>query len=266
MLAVFAGHGKHGAQLAEMAAAILSRHVRTCLFPKERGANWKEGCSSASYGSGGSSTWSGESGGRDLFWATSLERVIDDGFVDASIAIDGTRWSRNSGTTAMLCLVRKGRLVVGTCGNSCVMVAFKKGGLNRLKLMSELHETADMEERERVIRFGGMIQEGGVVTDQEERCTLAVTRSLGDLEMRSAGVCQIPTIRSFDLGAKDTHLIVSSQPLWSGESRFAPQRLADVVGRGKWTCAVDLAEALMRVAFGGSGPTCDATILCARLR
>lgn len=134
-----------------------------------------------------------------------------------------------------------------------------------LQLLSDPHGVADSAERERVERFGGLVN-GSSVSDQDERYTLPFTRSLGDLEMRSAGVCQLPTIRTFDLGGRDTHLIVSSLPLWKGDSVMAPQKLADCVSKGKGACMVDIAEELMKVGFGASGPTYDATILCARLR
>lgn len=157
--------------------------------------------------------------------------------------------------------------MVGTCGNSCVILASKHAGVTRLRLISELHEAALAEEKERVQRFGGVVRDAdGAVTDPDDTCCLAVTRTLGDLDMRRSGVCQLPTIRSFELGPRDTHVIVSSQPLWSGPSDFAPQRLAEVVAKDQWMCGRDLAEALMTVAFGAGGPTCDATILCAKLR
>lgn len=195
-----------------------------------------------------------------------MESVMDEAFVEASIAVDGTQWSANCGTTATMCLVRKGVLVVGTCGNCCVMVASRRAGKTSVRLLSERHETGVQGEVERVKRFGGVVH-GGVVSDADDKWALCVTRSLGNLEMRRAGVCQIPTVRTFALAARDTHVILSSQPLWAGDCVMAPDRLAGVVGDavGKGKGMVDLSEALMNVAFGASGPTHDATILCARL-
>lgn len=144
------------------------------------------------------------------------------------------------------------------------MVASRRNGHTTVELLTEPHDLHFDTERERVVRFGGIVN-GETVSDAEQRVTLPFTRSLGDLEMRKMGICQIPTIRTHELGAKDTHLIVSSLPLWK-EGRTAPQRLADVVGKDRHGDLVELSEQLMRVAFGATGPTYDATILCARLR
>lgn len=279
MLSVFAGHGKHGARLAELAATVVSRHVRRCLYPtRNNDGNIVDGkAESTSSGSSFGSLVSAPSGEGDLalpleeiarescVFKPSLERVVDDAFVEANIAVDATIWARNSGATATVCLLRKGTLVVGTVGNACVMVASRRAGSLTIHLLSEPHDLGFDDERERVERFGGVVS-GESVSDLDDTLTLPFTRTLGDLEMRKAGICQIPTIRTHDLTARDTHIIVSSQPLWKGEATTAPDRLAEVIAKGKDDGMVELAEQLMKVAFGATGPTYDATILCARLR
>ena len=237
MMSVYAGHGKHGSYLAELAATVVSRHVRRQLPQKP-------------YPNG------------ELDY--SLEKIVDDAFVEANIAIDATPWSRNSGVTATVCLLRKRHLVVATCGKPCVMVASKRGGVTSLQLLSDVHRLEDEEEKERVERFGGLVK-GTSVSDEDGHYTLSFTRSMGDLEMRSSGICQIPGIRTYNITSKDTHIILSTQPLWE-DSEFAPQQFNDALAKYGDGCMVDLAEVLMQVAVGKTNPLCDATILCSKLR
>lgn len=247
MLSVFAGHGKHGSRLAELAATVVSRQLKRRLASAEQERT--SGSFHKAYPA----------------FDDSMEQSVDDAFVEANIAVDATQWSRNSGATATVCLLRKGRLVVGTCGEPCVMVVTKRSGKVQIRLLSDSHHIDQIDEKARVERFGGLVKNGSV-SDEDGRYTLPFTRSLGDLEMRSSGVCQVPTIRSFDVNGRDTHIILSTQRLWSGSSLLAPPPLVDVMVRKGDACVVDLAEALMQVAFGVSGPTHDATILCARLK
>lgn len=236
MLSVYAGHGKHGSYLAELAATVVSRHVRRQL-PQKFG---------------------------DDLECDSLQRIVDDAFVEANIAVDATPWSSNSGATATLCLLRKHQLVVGTCGEPCVMVASKRAGKLHVQLLSEVHRVDSEDEKERVERFGGRVN-GSSVSDEEGHYVVSFTRSLGDLQMRSSGICQVPDIRSYDVSSRDTHIIVSTQRLWT-DGEFAPQPFADAVATYGEGCMVDLAEILMDVALGKNTPISDATILCAKLR
>lgn len=245
MLSVFAGHGKHGSCLAELAATVVSRQIRRILA--------RDAASLP--------------GAQKLVtpFDDSLERIVEDAFVEANIAVDATPWSRNSGATATVCLVRKGELVVGTIGEPCVMIATKKSGRTQINMLSDSHRLDVAGEKERVQRFGGVVA-GDSVSDEEGRYMLPFTRSLGDLEMRSSGVCQVPAIRTFNLCSKDSHVILSTQRLWTGSSMTAPQALNNIVENIGSNCMVDLSEVLMDAAFGASGPTHDATILCAKLR
>lgn len=245
MLSVFAGHGKHGCVLAELAATVVSRQVRRRM-PRD--------------GFPASSFYKGVAQG-----PISMERIVDDAFVEANIAVDEVPWARNSGATATVCLLKKGQLVVGTCGEPCVMLVTRRTGNMQIQILSDSHHVNIKDERDRVQRFGGLVS-GGSVSDEEGLFVLPFTRSLGDVEMRSAGICQVPAIRTFAVTSRDSHIIVSTQRLWGGDSCYAPCQLVDVVRKLGDGCMISMAEQLMKVAFGVSGPTHDATILCAKLR
>ena len=44
--------------------------------------------------------------------------------------------------------------------------------------------------------------------------TLAVTRALGDLELKTEGVCNIPDIEVFEITQRTQMLVVASDGLW----------------------------------------------------
>lgn len=81
------------------------------------------------------------------------------------------------------------------------------------------------------------------------------------------GTCPTPSIRSFELSSRHTHVIVSTTRLWPGDSEIAPQPISDVFAKASSQASViDLAERVTETAFGGCAPTHDTTVLVARLR
>lgn len=98
---------------------------------------------------------------------------------------------------------------------------------------------------------------------ESESCT---SHSQNNIDGRIPGMPAVPTIRTYQLKPRDTHVIVTTQPLWTGSSPLAPKPIVDAVIALQDASVVDLAERLMKISFGISGPTMDATILCCKLR
>lgn len=71
----------------------------------------------------------------------------------------------------------------------------------------------DDEERSRVQKQGSNVhwtQNSWRIGD----AGIQITRSLGDVDLKSNGVCALPEIASFDLSPSDAFLIIGSDGLW----------------------------------------------------
>ncbi|KFM78338.1 Protein phosphatase 1K, mitochondrial, partial [Stegodyphus mimosarum] len=112
-----------------------------------------------------------------------------------------------SGTTATVCLLRNSvELVVGHVGDSRALLC-RNGDTKRLTT----DHTADLKsEKERILKSGGMIN-----TDNLGRHLvngrLAMTRSLGDLDLKPYGVTAQPDTRSLEVKhGRDAFLILTT--------------------------------------------------------
>jgi serine/threonine protein phosphatase PrpC len=263
MIAVFAGHGPHGSEIAELAAHTLSDVLEKRLLasPPSRPTDLvPKAVVGASGGSTGSSSASEDEGPLHV----PIELAMQDAFVEANIAIDATPWAKHSGTTATVCVLRGGKLVVGSVGDCSLVLGRRRGGITKLTRLSDRHSVGLELEKERVERFGGVIHRG-FISDESERTSLGVTRSLGDTEMRKSGVCQLPQIGSIAITHRDCIVALSTIPLWEDvNSVVAPPELAKVVN-AKLDGPLEISQLLLETAFGVAGPACDATLVCMQL-
>jgi serine/threonine protein phosphatase PrpC len=316
MVAAFAGHGPHGAQIAELAADTISdvlerRLLRGAAGERKRSDSGVSGASSeygeSSVESASVETASGSSadgdveddvsaargkagllspsaagpdgadlgaddaavpGGDGAFFPVSVELAMQDAFVEASIAVDATPWARHSGTTATVAVIRAGVLVVGAIGDGAVILGRRRSGRVTLQRLTAAHRVGDdAGERARVERFGGTITAGHVADGGHAR-VLAVSRTLGDTDMRRAGVCQLPQIGSMPITHRDALVAVSTMPLWTGAGAVAPPDLSRHVDEARVARQgpFELSRRLLDAAFGSSGPAQDATLVCMQLR
>lgn len=247
MVAAFAGHGPHGAKIADLAADVLSDVLERRLLSDHHPLQHLHHQSST------------------YPCSVPVELAIQDAFVEANIAIDATPWAKHSGTTATVCVMRAGKLYVGSVGDCTVLLGKRKAGLLNLLRLSIPHSVQyGPGEKERVERFGGVIH-AGFVSDENENRSLAMTRTLGDTDMRKAGVCQLPQIASCPVTHRDSVVFLSTVPLWSGPESVAPPDLSSAVENAR-DGPFDLSRRLLDVAFGDVGPANDATVICMQLR
>jgi serine/threonine protein phosphatase PrpC len=272
MVAAFAGHGEHGAEVAELAADVIADVLDRRILSGAAAVDAVDRRDSG--GSSGSSSGSGGghgdgAGPGDAVFDVSVELAMQDAFVEASMAVDATVWARASGTTATVCVLRGGVLVVGNVGDGAVCLARRHRGVVSLQRLGDAHSVAACkDERERVERFGGIIH-GAFVTDDSERRALGVTRTLGDVDLRRAGVCQLPQIGSIPVTHRDSYVMLCTSPLWDGPNTAAPPALSHVLNASnsrKDDGPFDVSRQLLDVAFGAAGPAADATLVCLQLR
>uniref|UniRef100_A0A0B6ZKA8 PPM-type phosphatase domain-containing protein n=1 Tax=Arion vulgaris TaxID=1028688 RepID=A0A0B6ZKA8_9EUPU len=115
-----------------------------------------------------------------------------------------------TGTTATVCLLRNStELVVGHVGDS-IAILCREGQPVRLSVD---HDPEDCEESVRIIQNGGnIIHNNQGVAHVNGR--LAMTRSLGDVELKCFGVTAHPYLRSIEIKhGSDAFLVLSSDGL-----------------------------------------------------
>ncbi|CAG5132844.1 unnamed protein product [Candidula unifasciata] len=128
-----------------------------------------------------------------------------------------------TGTTATVCLLRNStELVVGHVGDS-IAILCRDGQPLRLSVD---HVPEDCEESVRIIQNGGEIIHNSLgVAHVNGR--LAMTRSLGDVELKSFGVSAYPYLRTIEVKhGSDAYLVMSSDGL---SHAISDQEIVNVV-------------------------------------
>lgn len=113
----------------------------------------------------------------------------------------------NSGTTATVCILKDSRtLIIGHVGDSRGIMC--KNG-SSVTLTSD-HNANDVLERKRIIDSGGHITHDSLGR-QLVNGTLAMTRSIGDLNLKKYGVTAEPEIKSHEIShGKDSFIVITS--------------------------------------------------------
>lgn len=153
-----------------------------------------------------------------LYWIgrgeKDLQAVLQNAFQEVNNAFArhvifncGTKEASASGTTAAVCLLRNSvELVVGHVGDSRALLC-RNGEIRKL---TNDHTAELKSEKERIIKSGGMVK-----VDSLGRYLvngrLAMTRSLGDLDLKPYGVIALPDTRSLEVKhGKDAFLILTT--------------------------------------------------------
>lgn len=165
------------------------------------------------------------------FWlsrTSNLSEVLRNSFIDVNNMLTRHLTSNgdsefNTGTTATVCLLRNNiELVVGHVGDTRAILC-REGEALRL---TRDHTPEDAEECERIKKSGGKISENslgvGVVNGR-----LAMTRSIGDIELKSFGVSAEPYIRSIRVRhGIDSYLLLVTDGL---SFVLSDQELMDII-------------------------------------
>jgi len=164
---IFDGHG--GDKCAEYCQKYMWRHVQHCV---ER-----------------------ENGGKT---SHDMEKAIDKAFHDVNKSFD--RWYHSkkehksekvsSGSTATVCLLQDHHMMyIGHCGDSRAILCRD----NQAKCLTKDHDPSDPREMERIMRSGGNVTSDSIGRTLVNN-RLAMSRSIGDLELKDKGVVCRPDI------------------------------------------------------------------------
>lgn len=192
--ALFDGHG--GAQAADFCHKYMEQHVRDCLSVE-----------------------------------TDLEVVLSEAFlrVDAALAAELQIYGNASlmmvGTTATVALLRDGiELVVGSVGDSRALLC-RKGKVRKL---TDDHTPERKDEKQRIRRSGGFVSWNSV-GQANVNGRLAMTRSIGDFDLKKSGVIAQPdTTRTLLQHAHDSFLVLTTDGI---NFIMTNQEICDVISQ-----------------------------------
>jgi serine/threonine protein phosphatase PrpC len=129
-----------------------------------------------------------------------------------------------SGTCCISALISKGKLYIANLGDSrAVLCKQEENGDVIVEELTQDHKPTREDEKERVIQMGGLIEPmyyNGMavgplrVWTKAKDSGLAMTRAMGDVRGKKAGLISEPEIHKVDLQPNDKFIIMASDGLW----------------------------------------------------
>lgn len=143
----------------------------------------------------------------------SLSKILKESFLEINAAYAhvvkhlGAEGKPNSGTTATVCLLRNNiEMVVGFVGDSKALMS-REGKVVRLSMD---HKPENPVEKDRIKAAGGHVTWTSMGSPRVNG-RLNMTRSIGDLELKSVGVIAEPEIRSIEVRhSRDSFLVLTT--------------------------------------------------------
>ncbi|CBZ55056.1 hypothetical protein NCLIV_054810 [Neospora caninum Liverpool] len=214
LFAVLDGHG--GRQAAAFVKEALPSELASQLLllqqEKARKASGAEDSSTASIPLDTSDGEDGSMGDSATGWLTDrdMKQVIYGACrkVDARIATEIP--SCRDGCTAVVALFHGQQVYIAGLGDSAAYLARRKDRNLHSIPLTEVHRHWVIEEKERIARMGGTIENGRV------NGSLEVTRSFGDISLKRYGVSCVPTVKKFTLEpALDEFVLMGCDGFWN---------------------------------------------------
>eukprot|EP00048_Salpingoeca_helianthica_P024506 m.32877 g.32877 ORF g.32877 m.32877 type:complete len:267 (+) comp9430_c0_seq2:29-829(+) len=150
---------------------------------------------------------------------------LEQSFVETASALQGTGIdARQSGTTAVTLLRRGDELYIANVGDSrCVMGREDGAGMKAVPLSRD-HKPDTHSERERIARAGGFVEPTMIGNTfqgphrvwrrRQVDGGLAISRSIGDTALESAGVVPKPDVIKQTVTPADKFVVMASDGVW----------------------------------------------------
>uniref|UniRef100_A0A7S0XK41 PPM-type phosphatase domain-containing protein n=1 Tax=Erythrolobus madagascarensis TaxID=708628 RepID=A0A7S0XK41_9RHOD len=228
---VFDGHGDDGHEISKLAAKLAGDEIRRLHGRAE----------------------------------SDVMKMVSSAFRVANRGVDDSQYSRTSGCTGSIVVVRGKDLAVGNVGDSTVVLMANRKSSYYPRWVSTDHRLDEPAERQRIVENGGIIYEEQYVVDKVEKNKgLMVTRTMGDVDMRPNGVLSDPELKRLTLNdASDRLLVVASDGLWDEDGvsfQFACSVSAKAARRDLQAVPKELLKAIENY-----GPADDCTICAVAL-
>lgn len=200
--------------------------------------------------------------------SNSLSKILTTSFIETSHVVNGSNAALNSGSTASILLIKENQLCIGWVGDSLALIvadANKTNGYRTgIRYMTKMHRVSNEDELKRIKQANGQVQDGYVV-DATAKNGIAVTRTLGDIDMHQYGCISDPQIARMSLQKHDAVIIMASDGLWDTPG-ITEQLILQITGDKKGRTAKRICAQLMQAVEEARGPTDDCTITCIVLR
>lgn len=223
-----------------------------------------------------------------------LEDVVKQAFRETAASLDSAPCSADSGTTGSVAVVRDDDVVVANVGDSTIYCVCRERWSRRPRTcyISPMHRPSDPAEAERVKTCGGRIQNDYVVDEhakQVSQCPycsigssstlqvanalfcnisccdlvqgIAVTRTMGDRDMKEYGCISDPAVHSFKLRRRDCAIVVASDGLWDVPELDEEGAIFEAIN-GFGIVPRMVCNRLHKIASHQGSPTDDCTIAC----
>jgi len=200
---VFDGHGPQGEQVSEYIVAELPKLLEESLLERAKAA----GLSSTA-----------------LLSDEAVEAALSHAFVTADINLRESEVpSHKSGTTAVVALIRAGRIHTANAGDSRAVIgqASEQGasGVQALPLTEDQKpdspdEMARLRAAGATVTAASKFGPGRVWSQPNGGCGLAMSRSIGDDIFTRIGVCATPVTSSCALLPSHKWLVLASDGVW----------------------------------------------------
>eukprot|EP01038_Epipyxis_sp_PR26KG_P007468 gene7468-10179_t len=140
-----------------------------------------------------------------------------------------------SGSTCIVVYLRKKDIYVANVGDSRAVIGYRND-LNKIiaKDLSRDHKPDDPDENERIVRCGGFVcpppfpgHSARVYKDAKFLVYgLAMSRSIGDFDVKKIGVIAEPEISTFNRNESDVYMIIATDGVWEF---ISSQEAVDIV-------------------------------------
>lgn len=197
------------------------------------------------------------------------EEEDEDEGIRAFGGLSGETPGEDSGTTACVCIVAPGKVIVANAGDSRAVLSRSGKAID----LSIDHKPEDKIELDRITKAGGVVNEDGRVNGG-----LNLSRALGDhcykknktLPLREQMISALPDVKILETTEEDDFIVVACDGIWNSlESQqvvdFVKERLDK--GMALTTICEEMCTACLAESTAGDGTGCDnMTVIIADLK
>lgn len=166
-----------------------------------------------------------------------------------------------TGCTAVSAIVTLDKIYVGNSGDSRCIIGAQEGSSINAVAMSEDHKPDNVEEKRRIEKAGGFVEEGRV------KGVLNLSRSLGDLEYKQSAqlpaadqmITCVPEVRTYDRHAGVNFIFLACDGIWDcltnqQAAEFIHEKLPKVGPKYKLsTIVADMFDKIIATSVAASG-------------
>lgn len=230
LIGVFDGHGEKGGEASKLASSIMKQSLLRRLETNN---------------------------------GVTLKTIMVSSFAETSQKLSMSDCGKTSGTTATVAIIKNNECIVGYVGDSCG-VLYQKGlmKLNARYILQPHRPGICKIEDTRIKAYGGLCHDGYVVDQVSRKKGIAITRTLGDIDMLINGCISEPEILSFRILNRDVAFVMATDGLWDSVG-VNVKSIASVIESNLSKNVERLCDSISKLA--GEQPFDDCTVIVVKL-